>query len=249
MKRAALILIIVLVLAAVALAFVGANSVAPTPMGGVSVSPAGYVTRVVAGVKAHFTSGQTEMQRAFAAKREVKSYRMTTLLSLHPGQPLKTVIEVSCPDRERFTTTIGERSFHAVRIGGKAYTEQQDGTWLTQEIASNSWAPCGSNPGDPAPWAVMNEGRDPSVVLSKMADHAEFERGAFVTTPEGNCQQWTVRLTLPGGAEHGHGPGGLSYTICLDNKHLPVAVSMGRGGMVTSYSDWNKEVQIDAPKM
>jgi hypothetical protein len=249
MKRAALILIIVLLLAAVALAFVGANSVAPTPMGSVSVSPAGYVTRVVAGVKAHFTTGQAEIGRAFAAKREIKSYRMTTLLSLHPGQPLKTVIEVSCPDRERFTTTIGDRSFHAVRVGSKAYTEQQDGTWLVQDVTATGWAPCGENPGEPAPWAVMNEGRDPAVVLSKMADHAEFVRGAFVSTPEGNCQQWTVQLKLPGGAEHGHGAGGLSYTICLDSKHLPVAVSMGRGGMVTTYSDWNKDIQIDPPKL
>src|SRR5579859_2574631 len=249
MKRAGLILIIVLLLAAVALAFVGANSVAPTPMGSVSVSPAGYVTRVVAGVRAHFTSGQAEMQRAFAAKREAKSFRMTTLLSLHPGQPLKTVIEVSCPDRERFTTTIGERAFRAVRIGTKAYVEQQDGSWRVQDTAAGGWAPCGENPGEPAPWAVMNEGRDPSVVLSKMADHAAFVRGAFVSTPDGNCQQWSLRLMLPGGAQHGHGAGGLSYTICLDSKHLPVAVSMGSGGMVTTYSDWNKDVQIDPPKM
>jgi len=249
MKRAALILIIVLLLAAVALALAGVSSVAPTPMGSVTVSQAGYVNRVVAGMKSHFTSGKAEMQRAFAAKQEVKSFQMTTLLHLHPGQPLKTVIEISCPDRERFTTTIGDRTFHAVRIGSKAYTQQQDGTWLVQDMPGSGWAPCGGNAGDPAPWAVMNEGRDPSVVLAKMAEHAEIVRGAFVATPEGNCQQWTVVLKLPGGAQHGHGAGGLSYTICLDSNHLPVAVSMGSGGMVTSYSDWNKAIQIDEPKM
>jgi hypothetical protein len=38
--------------------------------------------------------------------------------------------------------------------------------------------------------------------------------------------------------------------VCIDpSKHLPVAVSMGSGGMVTSYYDWNKPIQIDAPKM
>jgi hypothetical protein len=26
-------------------------------------------------------------------------------------------------------------------------------------------------------------------------------------------------------------------------------VSMGSGGMVTTYYDWNKPIQIDAPKM
>jgi hypothetical protein len=249
MKRAALILIIILLLTAVALAFVGASSAPPAPMGTVNVSQAGYLNRVVAGVRAHFTNGKAEMQRVSIAKQEVKSFRMTTVLRLHPGQPLKTVIEASCPDRERLTTTIGERVFHAVRIGTKAYTEQQDGTWLVQDIPALGWAPCGQDPGQPAPWAVMNEGRDPSVVLAKLAERSEIERGAFVTTPDGNCQQWVVRLKLAGGAEHGHGAGGLSYTVCLDSKHLPVAVSMGSGGMVTSYSDWNQAIQIDAPKM
>jgi hypothetical protein len=249
MKRTALVLIIILLLAAAALAFAGASSTAPTPMGSVTLTQAGYLSRLAGSLKAHFTTGQAEVQRAFTARQDVKSFRMTTLLHLHPGQPLKTVVEISCPDRERFTTTVGDRSFHAVRIGSKAYTEQQDGTWLVQDMPSAGWAPCGSSPGEPAPWAVMNEGRDPSVVLAKMADHAEFERGAFVATPAGNCQQWIVHLKLPGGAEHGHGASGLSYTICLDSKHLPVAVSMGNGGMVTSYSDWNRAVQIDAPQM
>ncbi len=250
MKKAIFILIIIFLLAAAAaLAFAGASSTTPTPMGSVALSQAGYFSRVAGSLKARFTTGQAEMQRAFAAKQEVKSYRMTTLLHLHPGEPLKTVIEVSCPDRERFTTTIGDHAFHAVRIGSKAYTEQQDGTWLAQDMPAAGWAPCGPNPGEPAPWAVMNEGRDPSVVLAKMAEHAEFERGAVVATPDGNCQQWIVHLKLPGGAQHGHGASGLSYTLCLDSKRLPVALSMGSGGMVTSYSDWNQPIQIDAPKM
>jgi hypothetical protein len=252
MKKGAFILIIVILLTAVALAVAGVSSAAtPTPMGSVSLTQPGYANRVVAGIKGRFTNGPAEMQRAFAARKEVRSFRMTTLLHLHPGQPLKTVIEVSCPDRERFTTTIGDRSFHAVRIGGKAYTEQQDGTWLAQDTPVTGWAPCGDNPGEPAPWAVMNEGRDPSVVLAKMAENAEFVRGAYVATPEGNCQQWTLHLKMPGGVQHGHGANGLSYTVCIDPiRHLPVAVSMGSsGGMVTSYSDWNKPVEIEAPKM
>ena len=251
MKKIALvILIVLLLLATVAIAMIGRSSVAPTPMGSVGVSQAGFGPRWLAGMRTHFTSGKAEMQHALDAKKAASSFRMTTLLHLHPGRPLETVVEVSCPDRERFTTTIGDRAFHAVRIGGKAYTEQQDGTWMVQETNPTGWAPCGENPGEPAPWAVMNEGRDPSAVLAKMADHAEFVRGAFVATPNGNCQQWTVTLKLPGGASHGHGANGLNYTVCLDpGQHLPVAVSMGTGGMVTSYSDWNKPIQIEAPKM
>lgn len=246
MKKRILVVLVVLLLTAAAIALAGASSVAPTTMGSVSIAEAGYPARVMAGMRARFTNGKAELQRALDAKKTVQSFRMTTLLHLHPGHPMETVVEVSCPDRERFTTTIGDRTFHAVRVGGKAYVEQQDGSWTVQETPAAGWAPCGDNPGEPAPWAVMNEGRDPSTVLAKMAGNAEFARGAFVATAGGNCQQWT--LTLKIGAAHGHGAGGLRYTICLDpDRHLPVAVSMGSGGMVTTFSDWNKPVQIDAP--
>ena len=250
MKKLILVVLMVLLLAAVAIALAGGSSVAPTSMGSVNVTETGYPARVVAGVRARFTNGKSEMQRALEAKKAVHSFRMTTLLHLHPGHPLETVVDVSCPDRERFTTTIGDQTFHAVRIGSKAYTEQQDGRWTVQETPASGWSPCGENPGEPAPWAVMNEGRDPSTVLAKMARSAEFVRGAFVATRGGNCQQWILSLKMPGGPAHGHGAAGLHYTVCLDpGQHLPVAVSMGSGGMVTTYSDWNKPVQIEAPKM
>lgn len=250
MKKVILIVIATFVLAAVALAFMGRSEAAPAAMGAIGVKEPGVAAGLVAGVKAHFTTGQAEIQRALEAKKTAKSFRMKTLLSLHPGHPLETVTEVSCPDRERFTTTIGERAFHAVRIGSKAYVEQQDGKWSVQETQPSGWSPCGDNPGEPAPWAVMNEGRDPSTVLARLIANAEVTRGAFVGTNVGNCQQWVLNLKMPGGAAHGHGAGGLRYTVCIDpSRHLPVAVSMGNGGMVTSYYDWNEPIQIDAPKM
>ena len=250
MKKAILIIIAILVLAAAALAFIGRSAAPASAMGAIGMKEPGAAARMVAGVKAHFTTGQSEIQRSLEAKKTAKSFRMKTLLSLHPGRPLETVTEVSCPDRERFTTTIGDRAFHAVRIGNKAYVEQQDGTWSVQETQPMGWSPCGENPGEPAPWAVMNEGRDPSIVLGKLLANAEVERGAFVGTNVGDCQQWTLSLKMPGGAAHGHGANGLRYTVCIDpSRHLPVAVSMGNGGMVTSYYDWNQPIQIEAPKM
>ncbi len=250
MKKAILIIIAILALAAVGLAFIGRSAVPASAMGAIGVKEPGAAARLVAGVKAHFTTGQAEIQRSLEAKKTARSFRMKTLLSLHPGRPLETVTEVSCPDRERFTTTIGDRAFHAVRIGNKAYVEQQDGSWSVQETQPSGWSPCGDNPGEPAPWAVMNEGRDPSIVLDKLRANAEIARGAFVDTNVGNCQQWTLSLKMPGGAAHGHGANGLRYTVCIDpSRHLPVAVSMGNGVMVTSYYDWNQPIEIEAPKM
>ena len=250
MKKVILIAIGVIALAAVAIALIGASSTRPSVVGGLATTEPGFTQKLLAGVRASFTTGKAEIQRSFEAKKNAKSYRMKTQLRLHPGHPLETVIEVSCPDRERFTTTIGDRAFHAVRIANKAYVEQQDGTWTVQDTAPTGWSPCGENPGEPAPWAVMNEGRELVTLLSKMSGNADFARGTFVGTSSGNCQQWLVNLKVPGSAGQGHGNNGLRYTVCIDaNQHLPVTVSMGSGGMVTSYSDWNQPIPIEAPSM
>jgi hypothetical protein len=250
MKKAIVIIIAVILVGALALALIGIASPGAAAAAGAGVSDPGYSARLVAGLKARMTNGKDEMQRSFENKKNVKSFRMKTLLRMHPGQPLETLVEVSCPDRERFTTTIGDKTFHAVRIGNTAYVEQQDGTWTSQPTQPSGWSPCGADPGEPAPWAIMNEGRDPSVVLAKMADNIEVTRGAFVGTSDGNCQQWLLDVKVPGGVSHSHGASGLRYTVCMDpSQHLPVSVSMGSGGMVTIYSDWDKPIQIDAPKM
>lgn len=249
MKKVILLAIIVLLLVAVALGLLArASSAAPIGMGDVQFSQPAAGARLLNSLKVRFTSGQTEVQRTLEAKKSAKSFRMKTVLRLHPGQPLETLTEVSCPDRERFTTTIGSRAFRAIRIADKAYVEQEDGSWTVQDTAATGWSPCGDNPGEPAPWAVMNEGRDPSTVLAKLLTMSEITPGALVTTSTGNCQQWIFSLQMPGGAQHGHSASGLRYTACIDpGDHLPVAVVMGNGGMVTSYYDWNKPVQIDAP--
>jgi hypothetical protein len=248
MKKLIWIAAAAVLLAAGTVALVGASSSRSAGIPGSEVAAPAYLDQLVAGVSARLTTGKAELQRTIEAKKAVKSFRMTTLLRLHPGHPLETVVDVSCPDRERFTTTIGDRTFHAVRIGGKAYVEQQNGDWTVQDTPPSGWSPCGENPGEPAPWAVMNEGRDPAAVLGKVLESAEIVRGSFIATGSGNCQQWVVSLKLPQGAAQGHGNNGLRYTVCIDPKqHLPVAVSMGSGGMVTRYSDWNKPIQIEAP--
>lgn len=248
MKKLTLLIVLIL-LAAGSVVLIGAASYSPG-MGGGAVAQPAYVDRLIAGVTARFMNGKAELRRALGTKRTVRSFRMKTLLRLHPGHPLETLVEVSCPDRERFTTTIGDRAFHAVRIGSKAYVEQENGSWTVQDTQPGGWSPCGENPGEPAPWAVMNEGRDPAIVLAKMSENTEVTRGAFVATTSGNCQQWLVNLKISQSAAHGHGSNGLAYTVCIDLKtHLPSLVSMGSGGMVTSYADWNQPIQIDAPSM
>ncbi len=232
---------------AISFLLLDAFSSSASPREGTGSATPPLLDRLVAGARTRWADGPAEIRSSFDAKKAAKSFRMKTELRLHPGQPLVTTIEVACPDRERFTTVLGDRALHAVRIGASAYTEQKDGSWSKQETPADGWSPCGENPGEPAPWAVMNEGRDPGTVLAKMLDKAEVTRGDFVATSAGNCQQWLVAIKLPGDPVHGHGKNGLRYTVCISPNHLPVSVTMGSGGMVTTYSDWDVPIQIDAP--
>lgn len=209
-----------------------------------------YSAQLIARLRAHLTSGRSELQRSYEAKKNATSFRMKTVLKMHPGRAMETVTEVSCPNRERITSTIGDKSFQAVRVGSQAYVEQADGKWTTQVTDPEKWSPCGDRPGEPSPWAMMNEGRDVLTVLAKLSSNAIIERGQYVTTSNGACQEWLVQLQIPGGGKsgQGHQGRGMTYTVCLDPKeHLPVQVVMGGGGMVINYYDWNRPIQIAAP--
>lgn len=119
MKKKVILIILIVLLATVCAAIALARtSQPPVPMG-MKVTTPGKVATMLADLRSSFTTGKDELQHSLDAKKSAKSFRMKTSLQLHPGQPLETLVEVSCPDRERFTTTIGERAYHAVRIGDK----------------------------------------------------------------------------------------------------------------------------------
>ena len=199
--------------------------------------------RLIASVRQRFSSGRNEVQRAFEAKQQAHSWRTKTELKAHPGRALETVVEVSCPDRERITTTLGETTYESIRIGKDSWVKGASGTWNRQAAAADAY-PCGSNPGAPSPWAMMNEGRDLTTVIATMAKtaNAEVARGNTVQVENASCQQWIVRFQHPGG-----GGRGVSYTLCVGTDGLPRQVVMGSGGMISTYSDWNKPMNIQAP--
>lgn len=198
----------------------------------------------LASLRARFSSGQAELQKAFDAKKAAHSWRMTTLLRAHPGRALETTIEVSCPDRERIITTLGDAHYESIRVGNQAWTRGNDTEWTVQPSGPDAY-PCGSNPGSPAPWAMMNEGRDPTTVIATMAKSisTQVSRGQVTKVGDSSCQQWVVSFQHPGSSGRA-----MNYTLCIDGgDHLPREVIMGSGGLVTTYSDWNKPMQINAP--
>ena len=208
----------------------------------------GTLSRWYAGMQARLTNGKTESQRSLEAKKAAKSWRMKTSLSLHPGAALETEVFVSCPDRERIVTRMGDRTFQTVRIGKDAFIQGSDGQWSRAEVPKDAY-PCGESAGAPPPFAMMNEGRDMATVIATMANNPKspitVRPGSLVLVEGTSCQQWVVSFAHPGTQANAKG---MSYTVCLGSSdRLPRQLVMGSGGMITTYYDWNQPVQIEAP--
>jgi hypothetical protein len=68
-------------------------------------------------------------------------------------------------------------------------------------------------------------------------------RGDLANVGDSFCQRWVVTFQHPGSSGRG-----LNYSVCIGiSDHLPREVVMGSGGLATTYSDWNKPMQIEAP--
>jgi len=215
---------------------------------GKSAEPS-FAARAYAHLATRMTTGKAELQRMLAARKNVSSYHMTINLSLHPGSVMVTDIDVSCPDHERIVTRVQDKTFEVVRVGTDGYVKQDNDQWTRQEISPDAY-PCGDKPGQPSPWAILNEGREMSTVLANLAGNASapvtVESGAYKMIDGAACQEWVVSFQHPGTKEKA--PAGMSYTVCLDSRdHLPHRIVMGTGGMVVTYSQWNQPFQINPP--
>src|SRR5579872_4925625 len=175
-------------------------------------SQPGPLARAYASVRARFSSGQSELQKALDAKKAAHSWRTVTLLRAHPGRALETTIEVSCPDREHIVTTLGDTRYESVRIGKQVWTRSANDDWKVQPETPDAY-PCGGNPGAPAPWAMMNEGRDPVTVIASMAAkmNAQVARGDVAKVGDASCQRWVISFQHPGSSGRG-----VNYTVCVD---------------------------------
>ena len=147
-------------------------------------------------------------------------------MRLHPGEPLITISEVSCPDHQRMTGKLGRGNYETIRIGAQAYVRNSSESWQ-KSPATPDFYPCGDNPGMRAPWAMMNEGRDLTATLLKLveAGNATPVRGPVVKLDGETCQEWRVQFGHPdkdGADQSTLGSKKMSYSICLDTKtHLP----------------------------
>lgn len=207
--------------------------------------------RLKAALSARFTSGQKALQQANDAKAAARSYKMRVEMRLHPGDPFITSEEIACPDRQRLTASLGDRPmYEAFRIADTSFIKDKN-EWVKSPVPPDVY-PCGNNPGAPAPWALLNEGRDMSSALVQLAAkaRANVAVGRLIVANGAPCQEWEISFGHPGSKDQNNNShmGNMRYTICVDTEtHLPNQVVMGTGGIVVKYFDWNQPVNITAP--
>ncbi len=123
------------------------------------------------------STGKSELRQSFEAKKAARSYRMkmsqAMIQNMTAGAKLETEVEVACPDRERIVSRLGLRTFETIRIAGDAFLLNPDGRWDKLSLPPRS-IPCGGNPGAPAAFALMNEGRDLSAVVGDMLNDSRW---------------------------------------------------------------------------
>src|SRR5215470_13358813 len=86
----------------------------------------GNWVRLKAALHARFTNGKAALKQASDAKAAARSYKMRVEMRLHPGDPFITVEEISCPDRQRMSASLGDRAmYEAVRIGDSSYVKDE----------------------------------------------------------------------------------------------------------------------------
>jgi hypothetical protein len=130
-------------------------------------------------------------------------------------------MEVVCPDKVRMTTKTGAMSTEMLRIGGDMYMK-----------AGSKWmkAPAqGPNPANCGQTAATND------KMPKTDASAKITKGGTQTINGETCTEWTTTV------------GANSSTICVGSDNLPRQIKSGEATI--TYSDWNKPLTIDAPKM
>ncbi|MDP9268630.1 MAG: DUF4412 domain-containing protein [Acidobacteriota bacterium] len=142
------------------------------------------------------------------------------------GPNVDMTMDVVCPDKMRTVSKTGSRSAETVRVGPAMYMKA-GGKWMKVPATGQPASVCGNTaaPGSKMPTV------DPNVTMTK---------GGTETVNGESCTDWTTT------ASDGKG-GQTSSTMCIGSDNLPRQIKTGQ--MVMTYSDWNKPITIDAPKL
>lgn len=177
------------------------------------------------------SSGDVEFQKSLDAMMQVKSFRGSFTAS---GYPSTRLWEVDC-NRVVVHQQSGDsdRKEEEVSVGDQRYMRDGNG----------SWENAGQEPGDrgSAKWYCDKVASATSDLLPDMRTilrHGISEKGAKKTVNGVRCREWKFDARTALSSRVG------SVCIGLDD-HLPYEYTMDGG--VSTYSDYNRPIQIETP--
>lgn len=135
----------------------------------------------------------------------------------------ETTMEVVCPDKMRTQTKTGAMTMEMVRVGQDMYSK-----------AGKRWMKVPAT-GQPATVCAAGGSQMPAVDAN-----TKMTKGGTQTVNGESCTEWTTTTTDAKGAQ-------ASSTMCIGSDNLPRQIKSGDA--VMTFSDWNKPITIEAPKM
>jgi hypothetical protein len=192
---------------------------------------------VLVGLWYFIGKGDRAFQRAAAALRGVKSYRVDITES---GKKSMRSISVSCPDRFRIVPPPDARGSAAefIVIGKDRYGRVDQGRWIRvpESFVSLPALNLCSGPsadGDP---------KDLAAILEHLAFNGRVESTGEQELSGFTCHGWQARRRGPL-VDPSEAP---QLTICIDETNgLPVQLTVQ--GAEWTFSGWNEPMKIEAP--
>jgi hypothetical protein len=117
-------------------------------------------------------------------------------MRMHPDERLVTVADVTCPAPEHMTGKLGRKQYEAIRVGKPIPCKNCDQSWQKSTPTPDCYH-CGDNPGTPVPWAILNEGRDLTVILARLVDDGNASPVRCPKIDGETCQEWRGQFSHP----------------------------------------------------
>lgn len=160
-----------------------------------------------------------------SAMQQATSWHMTM-----KGPNVEMEMDVVCPDKMRTVSKTGNMTAETVRVGQAMYMKT-GAKWMKMPATGQPASVCGGAEASSAESGSKMPPVDPNVKMTK---------GGTETVNGESCTDWTTTVS--------DGKGGqTSSTMCIGSDNLPRQIKTG--AMVMTYSDWNKPITIEAPKL
>ncbi len=191
-----------------------------------------------------------ELARAWANMHEAKSWRQRMTMTGEKGESL---LEVSCPDKEHMTTSMGRQSFESIHIGENSWA-RIGGNWTkmpaTHAGLGMGMCPGAKTAGGSAPGGGMSSGGSSGSSSSKgvsdifdQLKKASITVGSLQTVEGATCQEYIVTLAADPAAGRAKD---MTTNICIGvDDHLPRRMTMDNATI--TWWDWNKQIDINPP--